>query len=206
MADRENSLGAANKFGERLKAVRGFLRLSREAFALRHGIPAATLKTWELSRVGISGPQLNKLLNALAKEQIPCSAEWLLEGAGPSPFSTRGGHEEDAPSGIYAERACFLKNNPGSLVQVVSDNRMSPYFTKGDYVGGVKTDIHKADGKSAFIAYVKDKPEPLVRFLKKDALGQFTLIHANVSEFGYDFMVRAEIQEAYQIIWHRKFL
>lgn len=206
MADIEDTVVTADTFGERLKAIRGFLRLSREAFATRHGIPAVTLKTWELSQVGISHVYMNKLLNALAKEKIPCSAEWLLDGIGPSPFSNQGiyNHKSDS-SGIYTEQECFLKNNPQSLVQMVLDNAMSPYFYKGDYVGGVKVDIHnKIDEKSAFIIYVRKTPEPLIRFLKKDQSDQFILIHANLSELGYDFIIHPEIQEAYQIIWHRK--
>lgn len=204
MADIEKTTGTADTFGERLKAIRGFLRLSREAFAVRHGIPAATLKTWELSQVGISNAHMNKLLNALAKEKIPCSAEWLLEGIGSSPFSTQeDNNEQSASSGIHAERECFLKNNAQSLVQMVPDNAMSPYFHKGDYVGGIKTDINKLDGKNAFIVYVKGKPEPLIRFLKRDKSDKAILIHVNFDELGYDFIIHPEIQEAYQIIWHR---
>lgn len=206
MADIENTGDSADTFGERLKAIRGFLRLSRKAFAMRHGIPETTLKTWELSQVGISNHQMNKLLNALAKEKIPCTAEWLLEGEGLSPFSTHENHKgRSASSGVHVERECFLKNNSQSLVQVVLDNAMSPYFYKGDYVGGTKIDIKKEiDGKSAFIVYLKNKPEPLIRFLKRDKTGQFILIHANLNEFGHEFIIHPEIQEAYQIIWHRK--
>lgn len=205
MTNTEDATGAATTFGERLKAIRGFLRLSREAFAVRHGIPAATLKTWELSQVGISNAHMNKLLNALAKEKIPCSAEWLLEGRGASPFSiSTVDHEKSAFSGIYAERECFLKNNAHSLVQMVPDNAMYPYFYKGDYVGGVKIDIHhQMDAHKAFIVYMKNKPEPLIRFIQKDASGQFILIHANLNELGYNFIIHPEIQEVYQIIWHR---
>lgn len=209
MSDIENAGSTANTFGERLKSIRGFLRLSREAFAARHGIPARTLKTWELSQFLISDAHMKNLLNALEREKIPCSAEWLLEGIGPSPFSEREDintqrASQDGYSGIYAEREFFLKNNAQSLVQVVSDNAMSPYFHKGDYVGGIKTDIHKLDRKSAFIVYVKGKPEPLIRFLKQDKSNKAILIHANFNELGYDFIVHPEIQEAYQIIWHRK--
>jgi len=205
MTSTKGAVGTADTFGERLKAIRGFLRLSREAFATRHGIPAATLKTWELSQVEISDAHMNKLLNALAKEQIPCSPEWLLEGTGASPFSVQGGGSDHSPhSGIYAEQEFFLRNNGQSLVQMVPDNAMCPYFNKGEYVGGVKADISKADGKSPFIVYVRGRPDPLVRFLKKDTSGQFVLIHANLVEFGHDFIIHPEIQEAYRIIWHRK--
>lgn len=205
MEDRDNTVGTADTFGERLKAIRGFLRLSREAFAARHGIPAATLKTWELSQVEISNVYMNKLLNALSKEKIPCSAEWLLEGIGSSPFSIQESDSHNGTSsGIYAERECFLKNNAQSLVQVVPDDAMSPYFHKGDFVGGIKTDIHKPDGKNAFIVYVKNKPEPLIRFLTGDKPDKVILIHANLNQLGYDFIIHPEIQEAYQIVWHRK--
>ena len=207
MTDVGNLMDGANTFGDRLKAIRGFLRLPRHVFASHLGIPAATLKTWELSKVEISDPQLNKLLNALAKEKIPCSAEWLLEGTGPSPFSTPDvSNDSAAPSGVYAEQDCFLKNNPGALIQVVPNDQMSPYFTKGDYVGGVQANLEESDGKNAFIVYVKDKPEPFIRFLNKDASGHFSLTHANLSEFGHGFMVNVDIQEAYKIIWHRKAL
>jgi len=86
---------------------------------------------------------------------------------------------------------------------MVPDNTMRPYFHKGDYVGGIKVDINDVEGKSAFIVYVKDKPEPLIRFLKRDKSDQFSLIHANLTELGHDFIVHPEIQEIYQIIWHR---
>jgi transcriptional regulator with XRE-family HTH domain len=205
MEDKKHTVGTADTFGERLKAIRGFLRLSREAFSSRHGIPAATLKTWELSQVEISNVHMNKLLNALSKEKIPCSAEWLLEGIGLSPFSTQEDDSHHGTSlGIYAERECFLKNNAQSLVQVVPDNAMSPYFHKGDYVGGIKMDIRKPDGKNAFIVYVKNKPEPLIRFLTGDKPDKIILIHANLNQLGYDFIIHPEIQEAYQIVWHRK--
>lgn len=208
MSDIENAGSTANTFGERLKAIRGFLRLSRKAFAERHGIPATTLKTWELSQFLIGDAHMKNLLNALAREKIPCSAEWLLEGIGPSPFPAQDDDFQEATQegslGIYAERECFLKNNAQSLVQMVPDDAMSPYFHKGDYVGGIKADIHKHNGKSAFIVYVKNKPEPLIRFLKQDKAGKVILIHANFNELGYDFIIHPEIQEAYQIVWHRK--
>jgi hypothetical protein len=135
--------------------------------------------------------------------------QWLLKGEGPSPFGEEGGNQKaGALPGVYAERDFFLKNNPGSLVQTIPDNAMSPYFTKGDYVGGVKVDIQSATngqemGKGAYIIYLENNPEPLIRFLKKDAAGQL-LIHANLNELGHDFIIQPDIKEAYQIIWHRK--
>jgi DNA-binding transcriptional regulator YiaG len=205
MIDANNAASIIETFGTRLQAIRGFLRLPRETFAQRHGIPAVTLKAWELSKSTISNTHMSKLLNALEKEGIHCSTEWLLEGKGASPFLAREGQSNGTLSGIYAEQDCFLKNNPQSLIQTVPDMAMSPYFEKGDYVGGVKADLNdKIEKKDAFIVYVADQPEPLIRFIHQDKSKNFILVHANLNEWGYDFRVHPEIREAYKIIWHRR--
>lgn len=73
--------------GKRLKYLREITRLSRRAFALKHGISPGTLQNWEEGRYecGLTEKTVAKLIHIFQFENIVCSTNWLLYGEGSSP-------------------------------------------------------------------------------------------------------------------------
>ena len=72
--------------GERLYSLRKHLSLSRREFCLKHNIPDPVLRALEFSMISISLKYTDKLIEAFNAENIFCTKEWLLAGAGPSPI------------------------------------------------------------------------------------------------------------------------
>ena len=73
--------------GQRLIFTRKQTRLTRRAFALRHGFSAASLQAWEEGRYkhGLSKKVADKLTAAFFEEGIQCSSAWLQNGVGDPP-------------------------------------------------------------------------------------------------------------------------
>lgn len=194
-------------FKQRLKALRGFISLSRREIQEKYGIKTVTYTSWELGQIDhINDTSLKKLLSVFHSEGLYCTEEWLLEGKGASPFVEKS--MPDLPEGldpINQERSLFLKVNPDSVVVDILDHSMSPLYKKGDLVGGVLVNpknygdyasmpciietednrkkvsyFSKTDGKKFFLYGVSDLNEPLSN---KDPM---------------------PIKSLYHILWHRR--
>lgn len=70
--------------GKRLKAARKLTLLSRRSFSIKHKFNASSYQAWEEGKYkkGISLSNAEKVVRALADENIDCSLEWLLFGNG----------------------------------------------------------------------------------------------------------------------------
>ena len=81
----------AKEQGERIKYLRGVTRLSRRAFALKHGIPPGTLQNCEDGRYqNLTEKTAKKLVAAFQTEGIECDLRWLLSGEGSPPANRFG--------------------------------------------------------------------------------------------------------------------
>ncbi len=207
-------------FAERVKALRGYLSLTRKQFSKRHGIPEPTIRAWELSLYSISSTHLQKLIKAFRAEDILCTEDWLLHGKGTSPlFALEAINKElekvhdqlVSPSGpikpVFLEAAVFEKYNEDSLTFEVADNLMLPLYEKGDYVGGIKPSRTLKDedfGKPYII--VLDDDTKLVRSLYQGSknstfsLGCLDLLNQSKNPVLGEVSPKA----IYRIVWYRK--
>jgi len=141
--------------GERLKRARIIAGLStRKDFEKKHNISANTLQGWEQCKNPLTQKGATRIVNALKKEGLICTVDWLLSGMGlpPRTFeSLHAGvneliHENESLSelnmreeeAIYKETQFFKNAHPNSIILTIADNAMEPYFSIGDTVGGVQ--------------------------------------------------------------------
>lgn len=208
-------------FAERIKALRGYLSMTRKEFCSKHGIPEPTLRAWELSLYSISPSHLQKLIKAFERENILCTTEWLLQGEGTPPlFAAETINRElekvtDDMSGnstlvspVLVESAVFQRYNPESLVIQISDNSMLPQFEKGDYVGGIKKNlslIKATDFGKIYIVVLEDGSQIVRIVYQGDTEKTFTLGCLNLlNQQKNPIMSEVKPKELYQVVWHRK--
>ena len=138
--------------GQRIRQAR-FLaecKITQAQFAKKYDLSVSTLRCWELGINSLSKAGAEKLSKIFIDAGVNCSAEWLLYGTGP--FSLFEGMSDSLKSldshslptdvdeynkAIDREIAAF-KIISNTEVVVVNDNGMEPFYSVGDYVGGIK--------------------------------------------------------------------
>ena len=204
--------------GNRLKSARMLSGLTRKAFAAKSKISAATLRIWEEpgeNRQGLSIKGAERIVIALNHCNVHCSKEWLLTGnsIGPKfisntfsfddiPDDKESWSEEEA---IIKDIESFKNNNPNSIICMITDNAMSPYFSVGDYVGGCLKygeDIKKLVGLNCVVS-LEDRN--IVRRITAFGGGNsYTLTVINYDKnIENPILTDINIQCAAEIIWHR---
>ena len=185
--------------GERIKALRSWMKLSRKEFSKKHNIHEQTLVSWELYNTSLTTASLEKLLAAFKQEGLPVTKEWLIEGKGLSPFliGTEIIENEQATS-----IANFLKENPNAIVIPVNDSALAPFFEKGDFIGGIKVE-NEQDYKFCWpYIVILNNDIQTVRILYKGiaeglyTLGCFNLLERAENPVFYD----VPIKELYRIV------
>ena len=141
--------------GERLRRARILAGIStRREFEEKHQISANTLQGWEQGKNPLSQKGARRVINALKEEGLICTVEWLINGTGMPPrqyeamnagirkelqqnnsIMEHNLHEEET---IYKESQLFRQNNPNAIVLTVADDAMEPYYSVGDYIGGIQ--------------------------------------------------------------------
>ena len=141
--------------GERLRRARILAGIStRREFEEKHGISANTLQGWEQGKNPLSEKGARRVAAALKGEGLICTIDWLIHGTGmpPRPYEMVSAgvsrsintnpsladmnlKEEES---IYQEIQLFRQRNPHAIVLTVADNAMEPYYSIGDYIGGVQ--------------------------------------------------------------------
>jgi len=103
--------------GERLKEARQLTKLSRRAFALKHGLNLSAYHAWENGRYkkGISIKNAKLIVEALASENIFCHLEWLLHGNGERP---------------YHQKPTFNLKNVNNIDQIINQVRHNEKIKK----------------------------------------------------------------------------
>ena len=214
-------MDARKKTAERIKAARSMAGFAeRKAFCLKFNLPLATLEAWERGKNPLTLKGAKRIAEALKSVNIYCSEAWLIEGKGFSPRTldeisveldlsaphTLSSIEDNLR--IAKEISTFKTLNEGAIVTIVSDNGLSPFFEKGDYVGGVKYTgafLDKGLGKRCIVELIGGSM--IVRLLIKGAHGTYTLQRTNST---LKTPPQAEenivILSVAPIIWHRSFL
>ena len=195
-----------NSVAARIKSVRMQLGLSRKGFEKQTGISANTLQSWESGKNQLTNKGANKLFLALKKLGLNCSVEWLLYGEGLTPrinASEAESWQEDER--ILKEVMFFESNNPSSIVYLVRDDSMQPYYELGDYVAGSVRSSSQAEkliGSNCIVTL--DSGITLLRRLSQDNQERFNLYSTNLeTKVENAFVMDCHIQRIAQVIWHR---
>ncbi|MEI6805747.1 MAG: hypothetical protein WCK49_04485 [Myxococcaceae bacterium] len=217
----ESLSNTPSEVGLRFKSARCLVRLSRKDFCEKHGLNRFTVQSWETGRNFSRSKNVNNFCEALAKEGIFCTVEWLLEGVGTQPTKLLTRKTLELPTAqraraperkrvpeeqarIQAEAEFFQNNQPGNhkiIVSQVADNLMEPFFSEGDFVGGpllTGSDIHKLMGRICLV--VLDEENYVVRRLRTED-NRYLLVPEDTA--GTVTGLRKMIGAA-EIIWHRK--
>lgn len=201
--------------GLRFKSARSLVALTRKEFCAKHELNPHMVQAWEIGRNASRGKNLARFCDALAREGVFCSAEWLLHGTGKSPHKINGSEhiqENDSNSDSLDEAALIdaeaqhfcatykkLGRNP--IVVRIADNAMQPLFKKGDYVGGFLRTDETFDNLAGEICVVEIGAQNfIVRRLVKEGQ-RYLLLGQDFKEPVISF---ENILGAAEIIWHRK--
>src|SRR3989338_555429 len=81
-----------SEMGLRIRMAPSLLPLNRTEFCEKHGLNRYTIQAWELGRNKIGLTSLRRFCEAMSKEGVFCTPEWLLHGKGdgPSKIGSRG--------------------------------------------------------------------------------------------------------------------
>lgn len=219
MTDEKSSADAR---GRRLKSLRKMTDLSRRAMSEKHGIPAGTLKDWELGRQsGLTEKGAKRAITALAAEGIHCDIDWLLYGIGSAPVVSDKLYNPSAPlrveqssepyrdekTSVVMELRFFRQQHDNATDFLVVDDGMGPHYKVDDYVAGIKRfgdDIGLVIGCDAIVQ--TKEGDVLFRYLRSGREpGFYTLAclnpHAAVEQpIIYDI----QLVSAAPVIWHRR--
>lgn len=202
--------------GNRIKSVRMLCGLTRKGFASFSKISIPTLRSWEEpehSRNGLTQKGAQRLSEAFYKYGIICTAEWLYWGKGFAPKiidaqnnSIISIENEDAywsdDEAIIKDVEAFKIHNKDSIVSMVQDTAMLPFFCLGDFVGGQRfydKQIESLIGLNCIIESTSDIfIRKIVEFISHNI---FIISSLNYRD---PVLQRVAIDSAAEIIWHRK--
>lgn len=210
--------------GERLKRARILAGITtRREFEEKYKVSANTLQGWEQDKNPLSSKGARRMIEAFKEAGLMCSLDWLMYGKGmpPRPFEmlqtgireplrydkALGELNLKEEEAIYHETQLFKEKNLNPIVITIVDDAMEPFYSPGDYVGGVQIPIGNLEdflGKACIIEL--ENHQILPRFLYKGRIeGTYTLSSANpkttsTSVNYYD----VKIVNAAPIVWHRR--
>lgn len=214
MTDKKSNF--ADEKGQRIRALRTALGLSRQDFANISGVPKGTLQNWEDGRYsGINDEGADKIVSVMAdKANVQVSTEWLMYGAGQPPVlptsiinqSTTEIRPEllTEEAIIKQEILLFHKLNKNSIDIIVSDDLMNPIFYKGDHVAG-KRHFEFAKLLNSACIVQTTMGEQMVRIIAKchDNNRCFNLLAYDNNKFSVTHK-EVDIFSAAPIIWIRR--
>lgn len=208
------------KVAERLKAARSLAGYNnRRDFCTHFGLPYDTIDAWERGKNPLTLKGAKRIIDSLKSVGIYCSEEWLIEGTGVSPRSFQEAfpminlNPSESLSvfeehlGLAAELSTFTTLNRNSILTLIRDDSMLPFYAEGDYVGGIR--LPKGDQEEALHKRcIVEFPENSI------AVGQFEKVNGNyrVSPLNKDAQTEIiedvppmNIVSVAPIVWHRIF-
>ncbi len=186
----------AAEVGKRLKLLRVMAGLSRLTLAQLAGVSKTSISYWEHGTYrSISPRSIKKILEAAREKGVICSEAWLMNGMGdpPKPLqpvsaSSHGDVETNLSLESLqhnSEISEFLSHHSSqgkAVILKVEHNGMSPFYEKGDILGGVFTPINKLTLSNETICIVKINGKLDVRKIRKGS----TANKFNLTYFAYD--------------------
>lgn len=202
---------------KRLKSARLLTGLSRKQFEKITHISANTLRAWETAINPLTTKTALKLIRAFEKCGIFCTADWLLDGDGQSPYLMASGKENishlvndriDDEVSIQREILTFKTCSNNAIVIIITDDKMEPLFSVGDYVGGKdfmeKISFDYLIGENCIIE-AEDNNYFVRRMLPTKKKGLYNLIGTNFNSKDQNFVMPFfKIKRAAKVIWHRR--
>jgi hypothetical protein len=137
----------AKNIGARFRSARSLVPdLNRKSFCERYGINRYTMQSWENGLHVSKGKNVEKFIEALAREGVFCTSEWLIEGIGEpaKPLSSINGvlnskdhdlgNPQESKFSTIINELIELYKGESLLVSAITDNVMAPKFVSGDVV------------------------------------------------------------------------
>ncbi len=203
--------------GERLKYLRGLLRLSRAYLQEKYGIPEVTLKSWENGTTRVTDAGVKRCIESYRNEGVIVSEDWVFVGTGMPPkstfliehyFDTPSANEltsEDDELSMIQDANAFKESHPNAVIMMVSNDDMKPYYKAGDYIGGklkYGLDIKTAANKDCIA--ILENGERYFRRLIITSSGKHNLTSLNPSmESGEPVLYDVKLACVACVIWHR---
>ncbi len=200
--------------GARFRSARSLVpNLNRKSFCERHEINRYTMQSWENGLHVSKGKNVEKFIEALAKEGIACSSEWLIDGVGEpaKPFfeaqSTNTTPRPLEPEEDYeAKYDAFMdllikahKKEGEHIIKVcLHDEAMAPKFRAGDWLLGldISENPKKAHEKYCLIELGENRFVLRKVYYNKEQL-LLTALDERVKSF-----YLAPGLKIYEVIWH----
>ncbi len=212
----KTSLHAKN-IGARFRSARSLvLDLNRKSFCERHEINRYTMQSWENGLHVSKGKNVEKFIEALAREGIACTSEWLIDGQGeparpffeanPTTFKAEN-PSEPALSEPFNEKydhifdllmATHAQFKEETVKTRVNDESMAPKFRTGDWLLGVDISHSpkRAHQKYCMIELQEDRYVVRKVYYLKD---HFLLTALDERVPSFNLAAGAKI---YEIVWH----
>jgi hypothetical protein len=207
----------AKIIGARFRSARSLVpNLNRKMFCEKYDINRYTMQSWENGLHVSKGKNIEKFIEALAKEGVVCTSSWLIEGKG-EPARTLYTNSSTAlnpknsplPEFLTAktgqdpkfiEQLLSLSQNLGLdlVAHRVSDDAMAPKFLSGEVVLGQKISFVKDLAHQKY-CIIKLNPEHMI--LRKVLVTKDGLLLMALDERMPTIPLRFE-NEVYQVIWH----
>lgn len=192
--------------------------MSRSYLQEKYGVPEVTLKSWENGTTKLTKSGSQRCVEMYRLEGLIVSPEWILEGVGLDPkqtvvisdyFATPAKVQlpiEEDELAMMRDANAFKESYPHSVVMIVCNDSMRPFYCPGDYIGGkirsgdaIATAINKD-----CIAYLKDGSRFFRRFIK-NSNGGYNLTCLNPDEGTPEpVLFNVEIDSVAPVIWHRR--
>lgn len=209
------------KIAERLKAARSLAGYgNRKDFCSQFNIPYDTLDAWERGKNPLTLKGAKRIVDVLRSVGIYCSEEWLMKGQGvsPRPLKEVIPHISIDSSttltlfeqylNLAAEISTFITLNEGSIITIIKDETMLPFYEKGNYVGGLKLrrkDLGKAINKRCIIEFL-DGQIRVGQLLKLNTSSyKVRALNKNVDIEHVIEEPSLEIASIAPVLWHRTF-
>jgi hypothetical protein len=199
---------------ERAKRIRHLrekvLKLSREAFCLKHNISPYTLQNWEDLRYGgLTDKSVTRLVAAFQAEGIDCDSGWILYGKGEDPLlrSWLSSSAQSDTDLLAEELKVFHQLHKHAVDAVINDDGLAPCFMPGYRVAGKKLfnqSINKALGLPCIVQ--TQDGQILTRLIKAGALAEhYTLTCTNLQTTVKEpILEHTKLLYAAPIIWCRR--
>lgn len=210
--------------GDRVKRARILAGITtRKEFEKKHKISANTLQGWEQGKNPLSKKGAHRIIDSLKKEGLICSPDWLLTGEGMPPRSYESLHSDadtmennnhtlieknlQEEEIIYQEAQYFKQHNNNAIVISITDNAMEPYFSKGDYIGGIRITNKNISDYVGHICIVELENNLIVpRYLQRSpSEGRYTVSSTNPKATTPPLnFYNTKVIAIAPIVWHRK--
>jgi len=196
--------------GARLRAIRAYCAASRHEFCSQTGLSESTLKAWENNVARLTKKGANSLSLMFSSFGVHCTSDWLLEGVNPSPLrSIEESNVALIPEDKFVEKEFERLQshyNEDLLFFKVSDQYMSPFFKKDDYLAGLPINLVNIPyyWDETILVKLPTHGTLLRKVLKGNHPGLLRLVAINLPESHPHYAIEdIQVQEAYRIIWHR---